>query len=163
MKTLLQSRKVLAYFETSLHETGAVQGYQKHIRGMPARRRIQQLHKSAMSLRWGKSYPGKCLLGWRLSGTHWHELHFRCLRPTPGVFFRSQWDLCLEFYPDLSLNDTASRTMPTPGNARSTQSAQQPPVGCRLLAQSCSQDIALFTQNLTYVKYSVTGGSMLCG
>lgn len=50
VKTLLQSRKALAFFETSLHETGAVQGYQKHIRGMPARRHIQQLYKSAMSL-----------------------------------------------------------------------------------------------------------------
>lgn len=61
MKTLLQSRKALAYFETSLHGTGAVQGYQKHIMGVPAHRCVQQLHKSAMSLMVGQK------LSWEMS------------------------------------------------------------------------------------------------
>lgn len=63
MKTLLQSRKALAYFETSLHGTGAVQGYQKHIRGIPLTDTSSTSQKRSVTQGGAKVILGNVFLG----------------------------------------------------------------------------------------------------
>lgn len=86
VKTLLQSRKALAYFETSLHGTGAVQGYQKHIRGIPLTDTSSTSQKCSVTQGGAKVILGNVFLG---DGSQGH---------TDTSYILDVWDLNLEFF-----------------------------------------------------------------